>query len=165
MAQTASSDFMIMPATSQDVPELVAMLRALAEYEKLQDQCVSTEADFQRALFGPEREAEALIARVGGKAAGYALYCYHFSTFLARRGLWLEDLFVYPQYRGLGIGKAMLVRLAQTAFERGYGRFEWAVLDWNTPAIEFYKAMGATVMDDWRIVRVTGNALKQLAGQ
>ncbi|MDR2017076.1 MAG: GNAT family N-acetyltransferase [Burkholderiales bacterium] len=160
-----SPSFTIAPATPQDIPELVTMLRALAEYEKLRDQCISTESDFQRALFGPEREAEALIARVGDKAAGYALFCYNFSTFLARRGLWLEDLFVYPQYRGLGIGKAMLIRLARTAHELGYGRFEWAVLDWNTPAIEFYKAMGATVMDDWRIVRVTGDALKQLAEQ
>ncbi|MCL2310363.1 MAG: GNAT family N-acetyltransferase [Proteobacteria bacterium] len=165
MTQDISSDFTIAPAATRDVPDLVAMVRALAEYEKLQDQCISTEADFQHALFGPEREAEALIARVGDKPAGYALFCYNFSTFLARRGLWLEDLFVQPQYRGLGIGKAMLVRLARTAHERGYGRFEWAVLDWNISAIEFYKAMGATVMNDWRIVRVTGDALKRLATQ
>ncbi len=163
--QPVSSHFTIAPATPRDLSDLVAMVRALAEYEKLQDQCISTEADFQRALFGPEREAEALITRVEGQPAGYALFCYNFSTFLARRGLWLEDLFVHPQYRGHGIGRAMLVQLARTAHERGYGRFEWAVLDWNAPAIEFYKAMGATIMDDWRIVRVAGDALKKLAGQ
>ena len=126
--------------------------------------CVSTEKDLHQALFGPEPAAEVLIATADGVPAGFALFFHTFSTFLARRGLWLEDLFVYPEQRGRGIGRALLLRLAAIAVERECGRFEWAVLDWNSPAIRFYERMGATVMPDWRIVRVTGAALDRLAG-
>ena len=155
--------FKIREARVDDVPAIAAMIRALAEYEKLSHACVSTEHDLQRALFGPDRAAEVLIATAGGAPAGFALFFHTFSTFLARRGLWLEDLFVYPEYRGRGIGRALLLRLAAIATARGCGRFEWAVLDWNTPAIRFYERMGATVMPDWRVVRVTGAALDRLA--
>ena len=155
--------FDVRPAGPADVPAIMAMIRALAEYEKLSHACVSTENDLQRALFGREPAAEVLIATADGVPAGFALFFHTFSTFLARRGLWLEDLFVYPRHRGRGIGTALLHRLATIAAERECGRFEWAVLDWNTPAIRFYERMGATVMPDWRIVRVTGPALERLA--
>lgn len=160
----SEADFEIREARPEDVPAIAAMIRALADYEKLAHACVSTEQDLQRALFGSDRAAEVLIATAGGVPAGFALFFHTFSTFLARRGLWLEDLFVYPEQRGRGIGRAMLLRLAAIAAARGCGRFEWAVLDWNTPAIRFYERMGATVMPDWRIVRVTGAALDRLAG-
>ena len=117
----------------------------------------------QRALFGPAPAAEVLIATVGRVPAGFALFFHTFSTFLARRGLWLEDLFVYPEHRGAGVGSALLQAVAAIARARDCGRFEWAVLDWNTPAIGFYERLGATVMPDWRIARVTGDALDRLA--
>jgi len=160
----SASGFEIRDARADDVPAIAAMIRALAEYEKLAHACVSTEKDLHRALFGPEPAAEVLIATADGVPAGFALFFHTFSTFLARRGLWLEDLFVYPEQRGRGIGRALLLRLAAIAVERECGRFEWAVLDWNSPAIRFYERMGATVMPDWRIVRVTGAALDRLAG-
>jgi GNAT superfamily N-acetyltransferase len=159
----SSPPFEVRDARPEDVPAIAAMIRALAEYEKLAHACVSTEHDLQRALFGPNPAAEVLIATAGGVPAGFALFFHTFSTFLARRGLWLEDLFVYPEQRGRGIGGALLLRLAAIAAARECGRFEWAVLDWNTPAIRFYERMGATVMPDWRIVRVTGDALDRLA--
>ncbi len=158
-----SSSCVVSQATPQDIPELLAMIQALARYEKLEDQCVSTEADLQRALFSAKPEAEALIARIEGKAAGFALFCHNFSTFLGRHGLWLEDLFVHENCRGHGIGKKLLAALAGIAKQRRCGRLEWAVLDWNTPAIDFYQSRGATVMGDWRIVRTTGEALDTLA--
>jgi GNAT superfamily N-acetyltransferase len=153
---------LVSPVTPQDVPDLLAMVRALARYEKLEAQCISTEADFQRALFSARPEAEALIARVDGQPAGFALYCHNFSTFLGRQGLWLEDLFVHEDFRGRGIGKKLLTTLARIAKDRQCGRLEWAVLDWNAPAIEFYESLGATIMDDWRIVRATGKTLDDL---
>jgi GNAT superfamily N-acetyltransferase len=159
--------FRIAPARPSDVADLHALVRALAEYERLAAICVSTEADLADALFGPRPAAEALLARQGGEsgpAAGFALFFHTFSTFLGRRGLWLEDLFVLPQFRKSGLGRALLVRLAGIASERGCGRFEWSVLDWNAPAIGFYEALGATVLPDWRIARVTGEALARLAG-
>lgn len=138
------------------------MIRALAEYERLSHLCVASEADLAAALFGDRRAADVLIARVGRESAGFALFFHNFSTFLGRRGLWLEDLFVYPRFRGQGLGKALLLAVAAIARERQCGRFEWAVLDWNTPAIEFYQSLGATVMPDWRIARVVGAALERL---
>ena len=156
-------DFEVREARPDDVASIAAMIRALADYEKLAHACVSTEQDLQRALFGPHPAAEVLIATAGGVPAGFALFFHTFSTFLARRGLWLEDLFVYPEQRGRGIGRALLLRLAAIAAARECGRFEWAVLDWNTPALRFYERMGATVLPDWRIVRVTGAALDRLA--
>ena len=151
------------PATPADIPAIAAMIRGLATYEKLQHLCVGTEADLRTALFGPAPAAEVLLARVDGVAAGFALFFHTFSTFLARRGLWLEDLFVDPEHRGTGVGSALLRAVAEIAVARGCGRFEWAVLDWNTPAIGFYERLGATVMPDWRIARVTGAALARLA--
>jgi GNAT superfamily N-acetyltransferase len=153
----------IRPADPADVPAIAAMIRALADYEKLAHLCVSSEQELQRALFGPAPAAEVLIAEFGRVPAGFALFFHTFSTFLARRGLWLEDLFVYPEHRGAGVGSGLLHAVAAIAQTRGCGRFEWAVLDWNTPAIGFYERLGATVMPDWRIARVTGAALERLA--
>jgi hypothetical protein len=156
----------IRPATVHDVADIYRLVRALAVYEKLEHLMVSTEADFVRELFDPGARVEALVATVeAGRVVGFALYFQNFSTFLGRRGLYLEDLFVEPEHRGDGIGKALLVALAQIAVRRQCGRFEWSVLDWNAPSIAFYEAMGATVLPDWRIVRVTGEALTQLAGK
>ncbi len=155
-------EYSIVAATPADVPDLLAMIRALAEYENLSHLVVATEASVGEALFGTRPAAEALIARERGEngiAAGFALFFHTFSTFLGRRGLWLEDLFVYPAARGKGLGRDLLARLAAIARARDCGRFEWAVLDWNTPAIGFYEAMGATLLPDWRIARVTGEAL------
>jgi GNAT superfamily N-acetyltransferase len=159
--------FDIARAAHSDLPELHALIRALAEYEGLVGICVATEVDLARALFGRGRTAEALIARETANprpAAGFALFFQTYSTFLGRRGLWLEDLFVRPEQRGAGLGRALLVALAKIAHERGCGRFEWSVLDWNAPAIRFYQSLGASVMPDWRIARVTSDALARLAG-
>ena len=155
--------FVIRVAERDDVAEVHAMIVALARFEKLSHLCVASEADIAEALFGPRPAAEALIAWAGDQAAGFALYFHSFSTFLGRRSLWLEDLFVQPAHRGKGCAKALLRALATLAVERGCGRFEWAVLDWNAQAIEFYRALGATVLPDWRIVRVVGPALAALA--
>jgi len=160
-----SGTYSIALATPADVPDLHALIWGLAEYERLSDACVSTPADIDSALFGPDPAAEALIAREAGitaSAAGFALFFHTFSTFLGRRSLWLEDLFVRPEARGAGLGRALLLELAAIACERGCGRFEWSVLDWNAPAIGFYEAQGATILPDWRIARVTGPALQAL---
>ena len=149
-------------AREGDVVDIAAMIRALADYERLAHLCVGTEQELRAALFGPRPAAEVLIAQVDGVPAGFALFFHTFSTFLARRGLWLEDLFVVPERRGRGIGKALLAAVAAIAVERDCGRFEWAVLDWNTPAIRFYESLGATLMPDWRIARVTGDALARM---
>ena len=155
--------FDIRAARREDVPAVLAMIRALADFEKLSHLCVASEADLQEALFGPQRAAEVLIAWNDGEPAAFALFFHNFSTFLGRPGLWLEDLFVRPAYRRQGCARAMLRALASVAVERGCGRFEWSVLDWNTAAIDFYRALGATVLPDWRIVRVVGPALDTLA--
>ncbi len=139
------------------------MIRALADYEKLTHLVVADEARIAAALFGERPAAEALIAREVGDnraPAGFALFFHTFSTFLGQRGLWLEDLFVYPRYRGRGLGRRLLTDLAALARDRQCGRFEWAVLDWNAPAIGFYERMGATLLPDWRIARVTGRSLE-----
>ena len=154
----------VQAARVDDIPAIFAMIAGLAEYEKLTHLRTGTEAQLRDALFGARPAAEVLIGRVDGETAGFALFFHNFSTFLARRGLWLEDLFVYPAYRGLGIGRALLAATAAIARDRGCGRFEWAVLDWNAPALRFYEGLGATVMPDWRIARVTGAALDRLAG-
>jgi GNAT superfamily N-acetyltransferase len=153
----------IRPATPADVGAIFALMLELAEFEKLTHLFVATEAGVHDALFGAQRAAEALVAEAGGRIVGYALFFHNFSTFLGRRGLYLEDLYVQPSQRGSGLGKAMLQRLAALAVERQCGRFEWSVLDWNQNAIDFYEKMGATVLPDWRIVRMTGDALAQLA--
>ena len=140
------------------------MIRALADYERLSHLVTATPETLETALFGPNPAAEALIARENdenGQALGFALFFPNFSTFLARRGMWLEDLFVYPTFRGRGVGRHLLRQVGALARDRGCGRLEWSVLDWNAPALAFYKGMGATVMPDWRIARVTGAALER----
>lgn len=154
----------IRDATPLDVGGMLGLMRELAEYEKLTHLFVATEASLRDALFGERPAAEALVAEQDGKIVGYALYFHNFSTFLSRRGLYLEDLYVQPALRGNGLGTALLRRLAAIAVERQCGRFEWSVLDWNQSAIDFYTKMGATVLPEWRIVRVTEDALSRLAG-
>ncbi len=155
--------FTLRPATSADVPLILTLIRELAEFERLAHEAVGTETLLTEHLFGPRPAAEVLLAFTEeGTPAGFALFFQNFSTFLARPGVYLEDLFVRPEFRGLGIGRALLQRLARLALERGCGRFEWAVLDWNENAIGFYKKLGATVLEDWRICRVTGPALARL---
>jgi GNAT superfamily N-acetyltransferase len=159
--------FSIRPATPADSDTLFRLISALAEYEKLTHLVEATPQKLGDALFGARPHAEAVIVEVdhdGAKrAVGFALFFHNFSTFLAKPGLYLEDLFVEPAWRGHGLGKALLKHLAALAVERGCGRFEWSVLDWNQPSIDFYQAMGADVMPDWRICRVTGEALKALS--
>jgi GNAT superfamily N-acetyltransferase len=154
----------IEPAQERDVPLILALIRGLAEYERLADQCIATEARLREALFGAQPAAEVLLAYADDQPAGFALFFHNFSTFLGRRGLYLEDLFVKPEFRRLGIGRRLLTELARIAVERGCGRFEWSVLDWNAPAIEFYTRLGAKPLDEWTIFRVTGSALTELAG-
>ncbi|HVT35160.1 MAG TPA: GNAT family N-acetyltransferase, partial [Nevskiaceae bacterium] len=148
---------------ADDVPLIHSLIRELAEYEKLSQEVSATQDALRAHLFGAQRYAETLIAEVNGAAAGFALYFHNYSTFLARPGIYLEDLFVRPAARRRGAGKALLVELARIAVERGCGRLEWAVLDWNEPAIAFYRSLGAQMMGDWRIKRVTGEALRVLA--
>lgn len=155
----------IRPAAPADVPEILALIRELAEYERLLHEVVATEDSLHAALFGPVRAVEAVVAREHAAVVGFALYFHNFSTFLARRGLYLEDLYVRPEHRGKGYGHALLAHLAALAVERGCGRMEWAVLDWNRRAIDFYQAMGAVPASDWTIFRVTGEALARLAGR
>ena len=150
-------------ATRADVPLLHGLIRQLAVYEKLEQTMVSTEADVAEGLFGARPAAEALVASLDGTPVGFALFFTTYSTFLGRPGLYLEDLFVVPEARGHGAGKALLARLAQLVVERRYGRLEWVVLDWNEPAIGFYKSLGALPMDEWTTFRVTGEALAKLA--
>ena len=153
----------IREATEEDVPLILSLIRELAEYEKLSDEVVATEDGLRDSLFGERRYAEVLIAEHGGAPAGFALFFHNFSTFLGKPGLYLEDLYVKPAFRGAGIGKKLLVRLASLAMGRGCGRLEWWVLDWNEPAIGFYRSVGAEPMDDWTVYRVSGSALEDLA--
>jgi len=155
----------IRPATIADVPIIRQFIIELAEYEKLGDEAVATEDDLRAALFGERQDAEVLMAEVDGTPGGFALYFHNFSTFLGRRGLYLEDLYVRPALRGRGVGRALLARLAALALERGCGRFEWSVLDWNEPAIGFYRSLGAVPQSDWTVYRVTGHALARLAAE
>ena len=153
----------IRAAAAPDVPAILALIRDLAEFEQLGHLVRATEDDLRQALFGTPATAEVLIADCDGSIAGFALFFHNFSTFLGRRGLWLEDLYVRPAFRRRGCAQALLRRLAAIAGERGCGRFEWAVLDWNAEAIRFYEALGGTVLPDWRIVRVSGPALAAMA--
>lgn len=154
----------IRPATVADTPTILALITALAEYERLADAVVATEERLRESLFGATPEAEVVIAEVGGDTAGFALFFHNYSTFLARKGIWLEDLFVRPEWRGRGVGRRLLEHLARLAVERGCGRLEWWVLDWNEPAIRFYESVGAEAQSDWTVYRVTGSALRDLAG-
>jgi GNAT superfamily N-acetyltransferase len=158
-----ATGFAIRAAGREDVGAVLGMIRSLAVFEQLSHLCVASEEDLAAALFGPHPAAEVLIAWRGSEAVGFALFFHNFSTFLGRRGLWLEDLFIEPAWRRRGCARALLRALAAIARERGCGRFEWAVLDWNTSAIDFYQSLGATVLPDWRIVRVVGPALDALA--
>lgn len=153
----------IRPATPADTALILALVRELADYEKLSHEVVATENQLRDNLFGATPQAEAVIAEWHGEPAGFALFFHNFSTFLGRRGLYLEDLFVRPAHRGRGIGKALLVHLARIAVDRDCGRFEWAVLDWNEPARTFYVSLGAKPVPEWDIFRVTGDALARLA--
>lgn len=161
----AAAAFRLRPATADDVPLILTLIRELAEFERLLHEVTATEAGMHAQLFGPRPNAEVILAEetATGAPAGLALFFHNFSTFLAKPGIYLEDLYVRPAFRGHGLGRALLERLAQIAVERDCGRFEWAVLDWNEGAIGFYKKLGARVLDDWRICRVTGDALRTLA--
>src|SRR5690606_9100109 len=162
-AHEATHMLTIREANTADVPLILQLIRELAEYEKLAHEVVATEQQLRASLFGAQPQAEVLIAEYNGEPAGFALWFHNFSTFLGRRGMYLEDLFVRPALRGKGIGKALLVRLARIAVARGCGRFEWAVLDWNEPARKFYESLGARPVPEWDIFRVTGDALRTLA--
>jgi GNAT superfamily N-acetyltransferase len=153
----------IRPATRTDIPQILAYIRALAAFERAPDAVVATEADLERDGFGPNPIIFCLIAEQDDCPAGFALFFFNYSTWVGRPGLYLEDLFVEPKLRGLGIGKALLQQVAAIALERGCKRLQWAVLDWNTPAIEFYQAMGGEFLDEWRTVRMSGAALEGLA--
>ena len=153
----------IVPAGPDDVPKILEMIRGLAEYERLSHQAVATEDSIRTSLFGPRPFAEVVFAYSGSTPIGFALFFHNFSTFLGRPGLYLEDLFVLSEWRGRGVGRRLLTHLASIAVERGCGRMEWAVLDWNESAIGFYRRLGAEMLDDWRICRLTGDALDRAA--
>ena len=157
------TSFAVTSARPEDVPAIHAMVAELAEYENLSHLCVSGIDDIARALFGPQQSVEVLLGAENGEPVAFALFFHNYSTFLGRRGLYLEDLFVRPPYRRKGYARKLLAHLAALAVERDCGRFEWAVLDWNAPAISFYQSLGADVLPDWRITRVTGEALRRLA--
>jgi GNAT superfamily N-acetyltransferase len=156
-------DIRILPAREADVPVVLRLITALGEYEKLGHEVVATAADIRDGLFGPRPTVEVVIAWAGDEAAGFALFFHNYSTFLGRRGLYLEDLFVVPEWRARGIGRRLLVHLARLALERNCGRMEWSVLDWNAPAVGFYERIGASVMQDWRICRLTADGIGRLA--
>ena len=147
------------PAAPADLSAIVGLITELADFEKLSHMVVVTPESLEPHLFGPRPVAEAVVGEVDGRVVAFALFFTNFSTFLGQPGLYLEDLYVQPAHRGTGLGKALLQHLGALAVERGCGRFEWSVLDWNQPAIDFYRAMGATVMPDWRICRLAGPAL------
>ena len=151
------------PANRDDVPAILALIRALADYERLGHEVEADEAQLAATLFGDTPCAEVVVAEVDGEAAGFALFFHNYSTFLARPGLYLEDLFVQPRFRGMGVGRRLMAHLARLAVDRGCGRFEWSVLDWNAPAIGFYRRIGAVGMEGWTTQRLTGDALARLA--
>ena len=158
-----SPGFTIRPATEEDVPRLLALIQDLAVYEKLTHEVVATEESLLASLFGEAPAAEALLAFADDEPAGFAVYFHTYSTFLARRGMYLHDLYVSPKYRRRGLGTQLLRRVAAIAVERGCGRFEWVALDWNTDAHRFYEDLGAEMLPEWRVFRVVGDSLRQLA--
>ncbi|MFN7917964.1 MAG: GNAT family N-acetyltransferase [Vicinamibacterales bacterium] len=161
-----TESFTIAPATPADVPVILGFIRELAEYEKLAHEVEATEALLHDALFGADRVAHAVVARTAaGAPAGFALYFFNFSTFVGRPGLYLEDLYVRPEFRSQGLGRRLLAHLARIAVEQRCGRMEWAVLDWNEPAIKVYRGIGAVPMDEWTVQRLTGEALAALAAR
>ncbi len=155
-------NFNIRPAIAEDTGIILELIKGLAEYEKLLNEVKATEESIKKYMFD-QKMAEAVIAEYEGSHVGFALFFHNFSTFMGKPGIYLEDLFVKSEYRGKGFGKALLKHVAQIAIERNCGRYEWSVLDWNEPSIEFYKSLGAKFMDQWRTMRVTGEALKTLA--
>jgi GNAT superfamily N-acetyltransferase len=157
--------FRLTPAVASDVPLILELIKALAEYEQMADQVVITEADLRAALFGPRPAGEVIIGYAGDQPAGFALFFQTFSTFKGRPGLHLEDIFVKPEWRKHGLGTMLLARLARIAVDRGYGRMEWSVLDWNKIALRVYRAVGARPMDEWTVYRLNGDALRQLAAR
>lgn len=159
-----TQNMIIREATPADIPALLALIKELAEYEKLTHLLVATEESYQEALFGENPAAEALIALADGVPVGYAIFFRNFSTFLGRAGIYLEDIYVRPEARGMGIGKKLFCAVTKIARDRNSGRMEWCVLKWNTPSIEFYDALGAEAMDDWLMMRLTGDALGKVAG-
>lgn len=162
---TKINGFVIRQAGEDDVPLILDFIMKLAEYERLTHEVSATEEQLRRYLFGEERVAEVVIGYFVGTPVGFALYFYNFSTFLAQPGIYLEDLYVLEEHRGRGYGKTLLTYLAKKAVKEGCGRFEWAVLDWNEPSIEFYRSLGAKMMNEWIINRVTGEQLEELAKQ
>jgi GNAT superfamily N-acetyltransferase len=160
---TPAADIRIVPATERDVPTILSLIKSLAEYERLEHEVEATDDDIRDSLFGEWPGAEVVLAYVGSELAGFALFFHNYSTFLGRRGLYLEDLFVSPKFRSKGVGRRLLSHLARVAVERKCGRMEWWVLDWNESAIRFYKSIGAIPMDDWTVYRLTGDALARMA--
>ena len=159
---TNNSDLILRFAEPDDSSVLFELIQALAEYEKLSDAVTGNALELKEHLFGSPKYAEAILAEYTGKSVGFALFFHNYSTFLTKPGIYLEDIFVLPEYRRLGIGKALLTKLAQIAVERDCGRLEWSVLDWNEPAQAFYRRMGASILEEWRICRVTREALAKL---
>jgi GNAT superfamily N-acetyltransferase len=157
------ADFKIRPACVEDVPVILYLIRDLATYERAPDEVTATEEQLVDVLFGEKPAAEVLLAFEEGSPVGFAVYFFNFSTWLGRPGLYLEDLFVKPEKRGKGYGRVLLVELAKIARDRGCGRMEWAVLEWNEPAIKFYRALGAKPMDEWTVFRLTGDGIAKLA--
>jgi len=160
-----SSELEIRAATEGDVPQILTFIRALADYERMADAVVATEEGLRQSLFGTRAYAECVLALWKGKPAGFALFFHNFSTFLGRPGLYLEDLFVQPELRGMGVGRALLAHLAKLATDRNCGRLEWSVLDWNEPAIAFYKSIGAEAMNEWTVFRLREDALARLGSE
>ena len=156
-------DVRIVPARADDVPVILRMIKGLAEYEQLSHEVVATEESLRASLFGAKPAAEVVLAYAGHEPIGFALFFHNYSTFLGRAGLYLEDLFVVPSWRGRGVGRKLLGHVASVAIERACGRMEWCVLDWNESAIAFYQRLGAHVLDDWRVCRLTGSELARVA--
>lgn len=160
---TQGAEFILRDARPEDLPEVIRLVRALAEYERLLHECVGTEEDFRAALFGLNPRVFAVLAEVEGRAVGQAIWFYNYSTFTGRHGIYVEDVFVEPEHRGKGIGEAFFRHLAARAVAEGCTRMEWQVLDWNEPAIRFYRKIGAKGRDEWRVQRLDGEALEALA--
>lgn len=160
---TNIDQFTLRIAEKKDVALILEFIKKLADYEKLSHEVVATEKDLERYLFGQDKVAEVILGYEGEKPVGFALFFHNFSTFLGKPGIYLEDLFVIEEYRGLGYGKTLLTYLAKLAMERECGRLEWAVLDWNEPSIEFYKSLGATLLNEWIVNRISGESLVNLA--
>ncbi|TQV81551.1 GNAT family N-acetyltransferase [Aliikangiella coralliicola] len=160
-----TDNIIIRAGTESDCDLILDFINKLAEYEKLASEVVATQSQLKKTLFGSKAYAEVIIAELAGNPVGFALYFYNYSTFLAKPGLYLEDLYVLPEARGKKVGKALLIRLAKIALENDCGRFEWSVLDWNQPAIDFYRSIGAIGMEEWTVQRVDGDALSELANK